>query len=658
MSSSTPAASTGKNNGKRFSVLDWIEWIGNTLPDPVTLFLIGALLVMGLSWVATKAEWRVVQKMPQQVTEPVLDENGKAVIDSETGKPLTRPVIDPKTKQPLVEWRETGEVLKPNNLLSREGIDWALRAMVDNFRLFPPLGVVLVGMLGIGIAERTGLLAAALKGFMAALRGVLSFTPSSWGLADKVLTPAMVFIGVMSSLATDAGYVVLPPLAAALYKSVGRSPLAGLAAVFAGVSAGFGANLLITGLEPMLAELTYVGSRIIDPEYTISPACNWWFMIASTILLTLIGWAVTALFVERRLKRRSPEEGGPTTPTEEELADQRLKPHELRGMKWAGIAGAVFAAIALCLILIPGAPLYTYKLPVVQDGRTEIVLSDRDAIAKWEQIIQQRESQAAISAGDDVRVPRLRWVVAEQWEAPDAAAQQPAESFQRDDGVVLVRSDRRFDRWVDAIVPLLFFGFLFPGIAYGMTSGEIKSDKDVAKLMMESMAAMAPIIVLAFVAGQFIAYFGYSNLDKMMAMAGGMWLGQAGFSPYLLIVAFIIVTLTFNLLMGSMSAKYTLFAPIFVPMFMMVGISPELTQAAYRVGDSVSNIITPLNAYLIIILVFMQRYVPKGGMGTLIATMFPYTVVFAITWTIMLLIWMMLGFPLGPDGPLTYSPVG
>lgn len=305
MSSSTPAASTGKNNGKRFSVLDWIEWIGNTLPDPVTLFLIGALLVMGLSWVATKAEWRVVQKMPQQVTEPVLDENGKAVIDSETGKPLTRPVIDPKTKQPLVEWRETGEVLKPNNLLSREGIDWALRAMVDNFRLFPPLGVVLVGMLGIGIAERTGLLAAALKGFMAALRGVLSFTPSSWGLADKVLTPAMVFIGVMSSLATDAGYVVLPPLAAALYKSVGRSPLAGLAAVFAGVSAGFGANLLITGLEPMLAELTYVGSRIIDPEYTISPACNWWFMIASTILLTLIGWAVTALFVERRLKRRS-----------------------------------------------------------------------------------------------------------------------------------------------------------------------------------------------------------------------------------------------------------------------------------------------------------------------------------------------------------------
>jgi aminobenzoyl-glutamate transport protein len=603
---------------RRSGILDWIEWIGNTLPDPVTLFAIGALLVMVLSWAASVAKWEVVQKMPQQLVQPVLDEHGRPVIDEQTGEARTEPVIDPATGQQLLEWRETGVVYRPQNLLSRDGIDWAFRSMVDNFRLFPPLGVVLVGMLGIGVAERTGLLAAALKGFMLALRGALSFTPEKWSLADKVLTPAMVFIGIMSSLATDAGYVVLPPLAAALYKSVGRSPLAGLAAVFAGVSAGFSANLVITGLEPMLAELTYTGSRVIDEAYRINPACNWWFMIGSTILITFTGWLVTAVFVERRLKRRSPEEGGPAPATDEDMAAQQLKRHEIRGLGWAGAALAVFAVVALCLIVIPGAPLYTYKMP-------------------------------------DPAAPE-RAVIADVWHAPTPESAAPESAHVRDDGIVLVKSDRRFDRWVDAIVPLLFLGFIIPGITYGRASGEVKSDKDVAKLMMESMAAMAPIIVLAFVAGQFIGYFSHSNLDRMLAMAGGMWLGQQGFTPYTLIVAFIIVTLIFNLFMGSMSAKYTLFAPIFVPMFMMVGIAPELTQAAYRVGDSVSNIITPLNAYLIIILVFMQRYVPKGGMGTLIATMFPYTLVFTIIWTIFLLLWMWLGQPLGVDGPLWYDP--
>jgi aminobenzoyl-glutamate transport protein len=609
-----------RDSQSRRGILDRIEWIGNTLPDPVTLFAIGALLVMALSWVAYQAGWEVVQKMPQQVMQPALDEAGNPVLDEETGEPLQEPVIDPATGQPLLEWRETGRVFKPKNLLSRDGIDWAFRSMVDNFRLFPPLGVVLVGMLGIGVAERTGLLGAALKGFMLALRGSLElFTPSRWNVADKILTPAMVFIGIMSSLATDAGYVVLPPLAAALYKSVGRSPLAGMAAVFAGVSAGFSANLVITGLEPMLAELTYIGSSVIDPAYRINPACNLWFMIGSTVLITFTGWMVTALFVERRLKRRTPEEGGPAEPTEDEMAEQKLKPHEIRGLGWAGASLAAFALIALSLIVIPGAPLYTYSMP-------------------------------------DPAAPD-RAVIAEVWLPPTPDAQPPADAHVRDDGTILVKSNRRFDRWVDAIVPLLFFGFVIPGIAYGRASGEVKSDKDVAKLMMESMAAMAPIIVLAFVAGQFIGYFGHSNLDAMLAMTGGMWLGQAGFTPYTLIVAFILVTLAFNLFMGSMSAKYTLFAPIFVPMFMMVGIAPELTQAAYRVGDSVSNIITPLNAYLIIILVFMQRYVPKGGMGTLIATMFPYTVVFTIVWTTFLLLWMWLGAPLGVDGPLWYDPV-
>jgi len=174
--------------------------------------------------------------------------------------------------------------------------------------------------------------------------------------------------------------------------------------------------------------------------------------------------------------------------------------------------------------------------------------------------------------------------------------------------------------------------------------------------MVEAMANMAPIIVLAFFAAQFIEYFKYSHLDEMLAMAGGQALATAAMPTGMLLIAFILVTMVFNLFVGSMSAKYTMFAPIFIPMFMMVGISPELTQATYRIGDSVSNVITPLNAYLVIILVYMQKYVPKAGMGTLISTMMPYTVVFTIVWSIMLLSWLALGIELGPEGPLAYSP--
>ena len=629
----------------RFNPLDWIERIGNKLPDPVTLFAIGALIVMLLSWVAVRRGWEVTQELPQLVTVEVLDDRGEPVVDPQTGEPRRRAALDPTTGRPRVEWRATGVVFRPKSLLSRDGIDWACRKMVDNFRLFPPLGVVLVGMLGIGVAERTGLLGAALKAFMLGLRAALeSFTPRRWDLADKVLTPAIVFIGIMSSLATDAGYVVLPPLAAALYRSVGRSPLAGLAAVFAGVSAGFGANLFITGLEPMLAALTGVGAAIVDPDYRVNPACNWWFMIVSLFLLTLAGWFVTAAFVERRLNRRAPDDGGPAEPTEEELAEQRLTPAQSRGLAWAGLAAAVTAAAILALILVPGAPLHTEKLPVLVEGNRVAPIADSAALGDL-------QSQLRAAPPGDQR--EIEWRIAERWTGAPGES-PPDEAFRRDDGVVLVVSARPFDRWVDAIVPLLFVGFLVPGIAFGVTSGAVDGDKAVARLMIESIAAMAPVIVLAFVAGQFIEYFKYSGLDQMMAMAGGMWLGKAGFSPYVLVVAFIGVTLAFNLFMGSMSAKYALFAPIFVPMFMLVGISPELTQAAYRVGDSVSNIITPLNPYLIIILVFMRKHVPKGGMGTLIATMFPYTIVFAIVWTLLLVLWMASGHPLGLDGGLWY----
>lgn len=591
--------STGSSS--RFSILDLIEWIGNKLPDPATLFAIGTLVVMLLSAVAVWGDWEVKQRLPHPVFEevetedgeierrPVLDENGKQkvvweytyvkeqrlvmepvvdadgepVIDEETGEPVMRAQVD-EDGQPVFEEVATDEIAaeRPKSLLTSDGFFWAVKNMVKNFMEFPPLGVVLVGMLGIGVAERTGLIGALLKAFMLVVPG-------------RFLTPAMVFIGIMSSMAMDAGYVVLPPLAAALYLAVGRSPLAGMAAVFAGVSAGFNANLLITGLDPMLAGFANTGAQVIDSEYQVNPACNWYFMIASTFFITLAGWATTALFVERRLNRKPPEEGGPIKPTADDLAEQRLKPAEVQGL-WIALGTLLATQIAIMLLIfVPG----------------------------W----------AFHGEGVD------------------------------------------FQRWVEAIVPIIFFSFLIPAIAYGISLKTITNDKDAAKIMIESMAAMAPIIVLAFFAAQFIEYFKYSGLDRMLAMAGGQMLGQADMPAELLVITFIGVTMVFNMFFGSMSAKYAMFAPIFIPMFMMVGISPELTQAAYRIGDSTTNIITPLNAYLIIILVFMQKYVPKGGIGTLIATMFPYSVVFSIVWAIMLLIWMQLGIPLGVDGGLWYD---
>lgn len=526
-------------------LLDAIERIGNRLPDPTTLFVLGTLAVMIVSHVAWLGEWRVQRVAPQ--------------VAAEAGSHVSS---DGAVRKAIV-WVPQDEAVTAQSLLTSDGLFWAVSSMKDNFINFPPLGVVLVGMLGIGVAELSGLIGACLKAFMQVV-------------PRRLLTPAVVFLGVESSLAMDAGYIVLPPLAAALYKAAGRSPLVGIAAAFAGVAAGFNANLLVTGLDPMLAALTQLGAAPIDPEYQVAATCNWYFMIVSTITMTLTGWAVTAWFVERRLAGKSVEEGGPAPPSQDELREQQLTPQERRGLALAATAMGLTLAAFIAASTIPGLPL----------------------------------------AGQGVR----------------------------------------FARWIEAIVPIIFFVFFVPGVVYGVSVGTIRSDKDLAKLLVQSMAHMAPIIVLAFFAAQFIQYFHYSNLDTMLALAGGRLLAEAHLSPFWLIVAFIGLVAFFNLFIGSMSAKYTLMAPIAVPIMMMSGISPELTQAAYRIGDSVTNVVTPLNPYLVIVLVYLQRYVPRGGMGTLISAMIPYTAAFVVVWTLQLLVWMLLGAELGIAGPLYYTP--
>jgi aminobenzoyl-glutamate transport protein len=490
-----------------------VERAGNRLPDPATLFLAGTLLLMLLSDLAVRLGWQV-----------------------------TRP---------------DGDSVVPVSLLTSDGVWWLLSHLVENFVDFPPLGLVLVGLLGIGVAERSGLLPVLLRRLLAA-------APAAW------LLPATVLVGVLSSLALDAGYVVLPPLAAALFLAAGRSPLAGIAAVTAGVTCGFSANLFITGLDPLLAGLSTAGAQVLDPDYQVAITANWWFMIASTLVLTIAGTLVTRWLVEPRLARPEPVVAEPPAAAARAAED--------RGLMAAGVTLNLLLALILLAVVLPGAPL----------------------------------------AG----------------------------------------TGEHFPRWMEVMVPLLLVLFLGTGLAYGIGAGSIRSDRDAVAMMSDTIRAMGPYIVLAFFAAQFIACFSHSRLGEMLAISGGGWLADLGLPAAPLVLAFVMLVMLGNLVMGSASAKYALFAPVFVPMFMQAGISPELTQAAYRVGDSVTNGITPFNPYLVIILVFIRRYLPEAGLGTLLALMLPYALVFAPVWALLLGLWVSAGLELGPGGPLHYAAQG
>jgi aminobenzoyl-glutamate transport protein len=537
------------------SLLDSVERLGNRLPDPATLFLGGALLLVFASEVAVRAEWSVEKRATREVREAVLDASGSPAVDPATRQPITRGVLDPATGELARE--AFTQPVTPRSLLSSEGAYFAVSSLVDNFKSFPPLAIVLVGMLGIGLAERAGLVGVL-------LRSTLGAAPPA------LLTPVVVFLGVMSSIAVDAGYVVLPPVAAALYAAAGRPPLAGIAASVAGVAAGFSANLLPSGLDALLMGFTTAAARLVDPTYSVEATANLYFMQASTVLLTGVGWIVTARWVEPRLAA-----GSALAPPASESA--ALTTAERRGLTAGCIAGGLLLALLAAAVFVPGAPLH-----------------------------------GAAGSGNP--------------------------------------------RWVSAIVPLLFVAFFVPGLAYGFAAGTLRSDRDAAKILGETMAAMGPYIVLSFFAAQFIEYFRWTGLGEMLAIAGGGLLTRADLPIPFLLACFVGIVTLVNLSIASMSAKYAFLAPVFVPMFMQVGISPELTQAAYRVGDSVTNCITPLNPYLVIALVLMQRYAPKSGLGTLVAMMLPYALGFLVTWAALLIAWVTLGIPLGPAGPLTFAP--
>ena len=488
-----------------------IERGGNALPHPTTLFAGMALLVILVSAVAAA-----------------------------TGLSVIHP--------------GTGERIAAVSLLSVEGLHRILTGMVTNFTGFAPLGTVLVAMLGIAVAEGSGLIGAALK------LVVLSAPP-------RLLTFAIVFAGVMSNTASEIGYVLLVPLAALIFLAVGRHPLAGLAAAFAGVSGGYSANLLLGTVDPLLSGLSQEAARIITPGYTVNPAANYYFMAVSTFFISAAGTIVTERIVEPRLGAY----GGRATA--ERIAP--LTGAERRGLWWALGAALAFAALLL-----------------------------------WGTV--------------------------------------PADGFLRDPAT----GDLLHSPFLSGIVAIIFFAGVLLGLAYGLGARTVSSDADVIRSMSRAVETLGGYLVLVFFAAQFVAFFNWTNLGLILAVQGADLLKASGLGTIPLVIAFIFVSGFINLFMGSASAKWAIMAPVFVPMLMLLGYTPEFTQAAYRVGDSVTNIISPMMSYFALIVAFIQRYEPDAGIGTVVATMLPYSVTFFLVWTALLIVWVLLGLPVGPGAGL------
>lgn len=540
-SEKTSASSTDRPNRGLFArFLNIVEWLGNLLPHPVTLFALICVGVVALSGIAGFFEWQVADPRPEGA-----------------------------------RGRAADGIIRAISLLNAEGFRRIASNLVSNFAGFAPLGTVLVALLGVGVAERAGLLGAVIR------KMVL-------GAPRSLLTTVVVFAAVVSNTASEMGYVVLIPLAAVVFHSVGRNPLVGLAAAFAGVSGGYSANILIGTVDPLLSGITTEAASIIDPSYApgeaneVLPTANYYFMVVSTFLVTAVGTLVTTKIVEPKL---GAYDSARSEPGVEEVASGLgpLSAVEKRGLRYAGLT---------VLVMLVGLGL--------------------------------------------TALPENGWF--------------------RDPGVneTLIQDLRPMLR---SVVTLIFVFFIVPSIVYGRITGTMKTDRDVIDGMAKAMSSMGLYMVLVFFAAQFVAFFGWTQLGTITAVVGADLLRDWNLTGPLVFLPFIIMCCFVNLMLGSASAQWAVTAPIFVPMLMTVGYSPEVIQAAYRIGDSTTNIITPMMSYFGLILAFAMRYDRKLGIGTLISTMIPYSIAFFVAWVTLFYLWVFVfGLPVGPGTPTYYVP--
>lgn len=530
--SQNPTADNPQNDQPKgwFSkFLATVEWLGNLLPHPITLFALFCLFIVLFSGVA--------EFFGLSVTDPRPEGSSK---------------------------RELDGIIEVKSLMSADGLRWIIQSLVTNFTGFTPLGTVLVALLGVSVAEHSGMLSALMRSLVI-------------GASKRMVTVMIVFAGVVSNTASELGYVVLIPMAALIFHSLGRHPLAGLAAAFAGVSAGYSANLLIGTVDPLLSGITQEAAQMLDPTYLVGAEVNWFFMIASTFLIVIMGAFVTEKIVEPRLGAYNSDEASI------ELGNQSVEEvtaAEKRGLRMAGLSFLVLAVI-LALTVVP----------------------------EWG-VLRNPET------GGVKNSPFLK-----------------------------------------GIVVYIFITFAIPGFVYGKVAGTMKGDRDVIDAMSKGMSSMGMYIVLVFFAAQFVAFFKWTNLGTVMAVKGAAALQMMGLDGPMIFVFFIMVCGMVNLSLGSASAQWAVTAPIFVPMLMLIGYAPETIQAAYRIGDSVTNVITPMMSYFGLILAVATQYKKDLGIGTLIATMLPYSIVFFIGWTILFYIWVFgFGIPVGPGAATYYTP--
>lgn len=504
-------------------VLDGIERVGNKVPHPVIIFLILIAFIMVLSALFQAAGSTVTFEQAQIGAE----------------EPVTVTVA-------------------AQSLLDADGLRFVFTSPVANFNNFGVVGVIVVAMIGVGMAEEVGLIASFIK-------RLVKVTP------PRAITFIIVLLGVLSSIATDAGYLVLIPLSAAVFLSLGRHPLAGLAAAFAGVGGGFAVNMLITPVDGMLAEIT--NEAIADPSQHVSITGNLYFGIVSTLLVTVVVTLLTEKFVEPRLGAYHPSEGPETA---DEPPSGELSAEEKNGLRWAfwGFLGTTAVVLALSL-------------------------------------------------------------------PPNALLRNPETGSLIEDSPLL-----------NSIIFLILVYFFVMGVCYGKGAGTVKGSMDVINPMVKTISGLSGLIFLLLVISQFIAYFNYSNLGTIAAVNMADALEAANLSTVWLILGLIAMTAVIDIFIGGVVPKWAIFAPVFVPLFIQLGISPDLAMAAYRVGDSPVNVATPLMPYFALIVIFAERYRRKVGVGSVISLMLPYTVVLLITWSALLVVWYLLGLPLGPGASI------
>lgn len=486
-------------------LLNAIERLGNRLPDPFMIFVMLALVVLLAS-----------------------------ILFAAFGASVVLP--------------STGEAQPIRSLISADGVRFMLGSMLVNFTGFAPLGLVLSMMLGIGLAEKIGLLDVLIQ------RTVMS-------APERLVTYTVAFTGIMMNVASDASLILLPPLAAMVYHRLGRHPVAGLALGFASAGAGFTANLLIVGTDALLSGISTEAARLVDPNMVVTPVDNWYFNCLSVVVLTVIAAQISERITEPRL-------GSYRGDVEQVSHDEPA--NASRGLRNAGIAALLYLVGLATLVLWPDSPL---KNP----------------------------------EGGLIPSPFL-----------------------------------------SSIIPIILLFFITVSVAYGLTTGKIKTSRDVSEKMAEAMRDLGGYIVLIFAASQFIAWFGWTHIGTWLAVNGAEALTSINFTGLPVILCYIVFTGFMNLLIFSGSAKWALEAPIFVPLFMQLGYHPGFIQMAYRVADSSTNIISPLNPYMVVVLTFIRKYDREAGLGTLISLMLPYTVAFLSAWVAMLVAFYLLGLPFGP----------